>query len=255
MPTTPPASTHGHDAPDQVFEKCTLHDAGSIRELLQRLIERRCVMSASAEGASEGMVTAVLALDACSIWIDAPRDERLLQRLLVAPRLMLRGALDQVRLHFSCGPARLGDLAELPALVLPLPEQLLHLQRRELLRHEPSPESVRCMVHPRNGDPPVEVTIRDIGGGGLALLVPEDGLALAAGDLLPRCVIELPKPFGTVEVALCVRHVRQTTRRGKSLRQAGCEFVDPSGMVQARLFRYVMQLDRDQRAAEKRLFD
>lgn len=254
MPTSPPA-THGPDAADGTIEKCMLHDAGSIRELLQRLIERRCVLSASAEGGSEGTVTAVLAFDASCLWIDVPRDERLLQRLLAAPRLSLRGVLDQVSLHFSCGPAKRGEHAALPALVLPLPERLLHLQRRELMRREPGPEPLRCLVHPRGGDAPVEATIRDIGGGGLALLVPEDGLALAAGDLLPRCVVELPEPFGAVEVALCVRHVHPTTRRGKALRQAGCEFVDPSGTVQARLCRYVMQLDRDQRAAEKRLFD
>lgn len=257
MPTSPPAA-HGPDAADGAIDKCMLHDAGSIRELLQQLIERRCTLSASAEGGSEGVVTAVLALDASRLWIDVPRDERLLQRLLAAPRLSLRGVLDQVTLHFSCGPAARGEHAALPALVLPLPERLLHLQRRELMRREPGPEPLRCLVHPRDprgGDLPVAATIRDIGGGGLALLTPEAGLDLAAGDLLPRCVIELPEPFGAVEVALRVRHAHQTTRRGKPVRQAGCEFVDLPGATQTKLFRYVMQLDRDQRAAEKRLFD
>lgn len=37
-------------------------------------------------------------------------------------------------------------------------------------------------------------------------------------------------------------------RRGKDVLQAGCEFVDLPAATQAKLFRYLMQLDREQLA-------
>ncbi|MDQ3205744.1 MAG: PilZ domain-containing protein, partial [Pseudomonadota bacterium] len=112
-----------------------------------------------------------------------------------------------------------------------------------------------CIVPPSRRDESVvkaiATTIRDIGGGGLAVLA-DDALSLSVGDLLPGCVIELPE-LGEVEVTLRVRHIREISQRGKTLRQAGCEFVDLPAPTQEKLFRYLMQIDR-QRLARQRGF-
>ena len=242
----PPAACF--DETDAVLDKCVLRDAGSIRALLQRLVDRRCVLTATLAGDAAGAVTAVLAVDGTTLWIDVPRDPAKQRRMLRAPRLAFRGVLDKAALRFSCGPAVAGIHDGAPALGLPLPDQVLHLQRRELMRREPMPGSLTCLVYARPPDElqtPVPGTIRDIGGGGLAILTAGDELDLAIGTRLPHCVITLPGTLGAVDVALRVRHLRQVVHHGHDVRQAGCEFVDLSPAAQAKLFRYLMQLDRD----------
>lgn len=238
-----------------VYDKCLLHDAASIRTQLQRLIDKRCMLTVSGDSGAVSMLTAALAIDADTLWVDVPPGKEVLHRLLQCARLSFEGAIDKVTLRFSSGPPILGTHDGRPALRLPLPERLLHLQRREMMRREPPPGALNCLVparDPASGLSPITTTIGDIGGGGLALLAIGAGLALAPGDLLPGCVIEIPE-LGTVEVTLRVCHVREVRQRGKDVRHAGCEFVDLAAASQAKLFRYLMQLDRDHIARQRTL--
>ena len=241
-------------SPGQV-DKCMLHDAADIRAQLQQLIDRRCTLIASADAGAVSMVTAPLALDGRTLWIDVPPSEAVLRQLLRCARLSFDGTLDKVTLRFSSGPPALGMHDGRPALALPVPESLLHLQRRELMRRVPPPGMLACAVPAPNaakGAAPVRTTIRDIGGGGLAVLAPGDALLLCLGDVLPGCAIELPQ-LGPVEVTLRVRHLRAIRQHGRDVCEAGCEFVDLPAAAQAKLFRYLMQLDRDEVARRRDL--
>lgn len=235
-----------------VYDKCLLHDPAGIRMQLQLLIDRRCMLIARGDAGAASMLTAPLAIDGAALWVDAPPSDEVLRALLGCARLSFEGALDKVTLRFSSGPATLGSHDGRPALSVPVPERLLHLQRRELMRREPPIGSLDCLVparDPTSGLPPTVATIRDIGGGGLAVLVTDASLPLQPGDLLPGCVIALPG-LDAVDVTLHVRHVRQVRQRGVDVRHAGCEFVDLSAAAQAKLFRYLMQLDREQRTRQ-----
>lgn len=241
------------DDTDSYYDKCMLHDAASIRVQLQQLIDQRCTLTASGDGGAVSMLTAPLAMVGATLWIDVPPSDAVLRRLLQCERLSFEGALNRVTLRFTGGPPVLGTHDGRPALSLPMPDRLLHLQRRELMRREPPPNTLSCLVPGRNRAPgaaPTLTTIRDIGGGGLAVLAPDDSLTLAPGDVLPGCMIELPD-VGTVEVTLRVCHVRHVQQRGKDIRQAGCEFVDLPAASQTKLFRYLMQLDREQLARRR----
>lgn len=237
---------------DADYDKCMLYDAASIRAQLQQLIDKRCTLTASSDVEGASMLTAPLAIEGTSLWIDVPRSDDVLNLVLKCTRLSFVGALDRVTLRFSSGPPTLGLHDARPALCLPLPDRLLHLQRREIMRREPPPGALNCVVPGRRAkdSPPVTTTIRDIGGGGLAVLVADDALVLATGDLLPGCIIDLPG-LGPVEVTLRVCHVRHVLQRGKDVLQAGCQFVDLPAATQAKLFRYLMQLDREQLARRR----
>ncbi|MFD0737727.1 flagellar brake protein [Lysobacter koreensis] len=240
---------------DGLYDKCLLHDAAGIRALLQQLIDARCTLIATGEAGAVSMVTAPLSIEGATLWIDVPQDHAVLQRLLRCPKLAFEGVLDKVTLRFSSGPPALGSHGGRQALHLPVPERLLHMQRRELMRREPVTGPLHCLVYGRDpADPraPTHATIRDIGGGGLALLTPDDDLPLAPGDLLPGCELELPG-VDPVVVTLRVCHVRHITQRGREVRQAGCAFVDLPAAAQTRLFRYLMQLDREQLARRREL--
>ena len=240
---------------DGIYDRCMLRDPAGIRAHLQQLLDKRCMLVASDDAGTVSMVTAPLALDDVALWVDVPPGEATLQRMLQCPRLWFDGTLDKVTLRFSSGPPVLGTHDSRPALTVPLPDRLLHLQRRELMRREPPPGALMCLVtalQATKGAGAVRTTIRDIGGGGLAVLSPDGTLLLNLGDLLPDCVIDLPQ-LGPVEVTLRVRHIRAIHQRGRDLCEAGCEFVDLPAAAQAKLFRYLMQLDRDQVARRREL--
>lgn len=235
------------------YDKCMLYDAPSIRAQLQQLIDKRCTLSATSDAGGVNMTTVPLAIEGDTLWLDAPPTGYTLHRVLQCERLSLVGAIDKVTLRFSSGPPLLSVHGGHPALALPLPDRLLHLQRREIMRREPPAGALHCLVPGRGraqGAPPITTSIRDIGGGGLAVLVADDALVLATGDLLPGCVIDLPG-LGPVEVTLRVCHVRHVHQRGKDVLQAGCQFIDLPAATQAKLFRYLMQLDREQLARRR----
>jgi flagellar brake protein len=234
-------------AGESYYDKCMVHGGAEIRRHLQKLVDGRCTIVAHAEGNIASVVTVLLDIGEASLLVDVPRSQEGLDAWLAAPRLLFEGKLDRIAMRFACGPGALERHGGRAALRLPMPTRLLYLQRREFMRREPPAEGLRCHVPAgaQAGEKAfVEATIRDIGGGGLAVLAPDQAVTFVVGDVLPDCVIELPN-FGKVTVNLRVRHVVAQKQHGRDAWQAGCEFVDlPAGM-QDTLFRYVMYLERE----------
>jgi c-di-GMP-binding flagellar brake protein YcgR len=235
-----------HASPDQHYDKCLLHARAEIHRHLKRLLDRRCTLMVQAENDESGMLSVLLGVDDSMLWVDLPPSRALLERWLACRRLHFEGSLDRVAVRFACGPARLDTYRGQPALALPLPERLLHMQRREFMRREPC-SALRCRVPTgaeADGEAMMSATIRDISGGGLSLVVPVDSPRFDVGDRIGGCVIELPR-MEPMTVALHIRHIVATIQRGRPARQAGCEFVELTPAIQARLLRYIMQLDRE----------
>jgi c-di-GMP-binding flagellar brake protein YcgR len=224
-----------------------VHGAAEIRRHLRKLVDARCTMVGHAEGHTASVVTVLIEVEEASLLVDVPRSSERLDAWLASPRLLFEGTVDRIAMRFGCGPGTLVTHGGRPALRLPMPTRLLYLQRREFMRREPPAQGLRCHVPARTGTGGptfVEATIRDIGGGGLAVLAPHEAVTFVIGDVLPDCVIELPD-LGRVMVNLRVRHVATRKQRGKDAWQAGCEFVDLPAGTQDKLFRYVMQLERE----------
>ncbi|QSX77845.1 flagellar brake protein [Agrilutibacter solisilvae] len=245
-----------HIAEESAYERYELREPAAILGLLRRMIEQRCTVSVTVApdtaGAAEsqGVVSALLAVDARHLWVDVPRQRHLLDDLLRHSQLSFDSYLDRVHVRFRAGPAHLDTQGGHPALRVPVPGRILHLQRRELMRREPPPGELRCRIParaPTEGRDHVSATIRDIGGGGLAVLVPESAMRLEVGEILRGCRLEVPDG-GALEVDLEICHLREVTQRAASVQQAGCRFVDLSESAQSKLFRYLMQLDRERMA-------
>ena len=251
--TAQPSLPTSHDE-DGYYDKFFVYNAADVRRHLQRLVDGRCTLSAHAEGARESVVTVLLQVEDASLWVDVPPGRETLMRWLNAPQLRFEGSIERVALRFACGPAQLDHHDGRPALLLPLPQRLLHLQRREFMRREPPVGALTCRFpSPAQQGQWIDATIRDIGGGGLAILGTREQIRFAVGDVVGGCRISLPE-FGDVEVDLRVRHVVERQHRGRDLAQAGCEFVDLDAAAQRKLFRYLMQLDREE-LARRRLLD
>lgn len=230
---------------ESLYEKYMLHHPADIRGCLRQLIDKRCVVLVHAPG-TENAVSAALGIGPSSLWVDVPRDAALTQQLLEAERLRFESSIDRITVRFATGAARLGTYEGLPALEVPMPVKLMHLQRREYVRREP-PGTLSCVlpVDASTGERrSIRATIADIGGGGLAVLTSDDStLELRAADVFPGVVLELPEQ-DPMTVTLRVQHAQRIEQHGRRVWRAGCSFVDLTVQEQARLLRYVMQLDR-----------
>jgi c-di-GMP-binding flagellar brake protein YcgR len=234
---------------DAYYDKFYVHGQAEIRRHLQRLVDGRCAVRARAEGSNASVVTVVLQVEDASLWVDLPPDEPMLRSWLAAPQLRFEGSIERVALRFACGPGTMDSQDGRPALLLPIPTRLLHLQRREYMRREPPLGTLTCRLAARPAGHEVDATIRDIGGGGLAIVATRDAIDFTVGEVLGSR-IELPG-IGEVEVDLRVCHVLAREHRGRELAQAGCEFVDLAPAAQRKLFRYLMQLDREAMARRR----
>ncbi|WP_133477300.1 flagellar brake protein [Cognatilysobacter segetis] len=230
---------------DGMYEKYMLHHPADIRGCLKQLVEKHCVLLVHAAG-TENAVSVALAVGPGSLWIDVPRDAALTAQLLAADRLRFESSIDRITVRFATGAAREASHDGLPALEVPLPVKVMHLQRREYVRREPL-GTISCLL-PTHADGGARRTIRagiaDIGGGGLAVLTSDDSsLDLKSGDLFPDVTLELPDQE-PMTVTLRVQHAQKVDQHGRRVWRAGCSFVDLTVGDQARLLRYVMQLDR-----------
>lgn len=237
------------DDVESMYEKYTLHHPAEIRARLRQLVDKRSTVLVREAGTDDDGVTVALAVGAGSFWIDVPRDAALASRLQSADRLRFESAIERVGVRFTTGPARLGTYEGLPALEIDMPPKLIHLQRREYVRREPT-ASLACTLRlPRSeadgfSKQTVSARIADIGGGGLAVLTTdEDVLQPRDGDELRDVVLDLPDD-GPLTVRLRVQHVQRFEQNGRTVVRAGCQFVGLSAQDQARLVRYVMHLDR-----------
>lgn len=236
-------------APD---DHCLVHATGEVRVYLQRLLDARCVLVGQAEGATATQVTALLQVGEASLLIDVPRPAQAQREWLASPVLRFESSLERVAVSFATGPAWLDRHEGQPALGLPFPARLRYHQRREYLRIAPPTGGLRCGLPTPGGNDRRDAAVLDIGGGGVALLVREEDLSFAVGDLVEGCTIGLPQGE-PLTVRLLVRHLVPRESRGGPAWQAGCEFVDLPRAAQDRLFRYVMHLERERMSRRREL--
>ncbi|MBN8715573.1 MAG: flagellar brake protein [Xanthomonadales bacterium] len=234
------------------YDKFYLHDAGEIRHHLQRLAGERSTLSVRPDNTASALPTILLKVDAAGLLIDVPASRSVQDAWLAVPLLRFEGSIDRAALRFSCGPAQLDTFEDAAAFRLPIPERVLYLQRREFMRREPPAGTLFCRLRLDEGEREVDATIRDIGGGGLAVITTRSQVRLQVGDVLRDCRIDLPE-LGEVGVDLQVRHVIRRGHLGPDATQAGCEFVNLTPVAQRKLFRYLLQLDRDLLARRRRL--
>jgi c-di-GMP-binding flagellar brake protein YcgR len=182
--------------------------------------------------------------------VEAPAGAKLRERALREGSLAFVATHQRIRLQFSAGPVRLHRDAGREVLALPLPGELLRLQRRDDFRVPlPLTRPLLCSIA---AQPPLleratTVNVTDISCGGVAVVNWGEQLRLEVGNRFRDCLLELPG-MGQVRVELQVRSSSEAlTLNGKKRRRAGCEFVAISGRDRAILQRFVDRLDHDYR--------
>ena len=250
--TTPPIDT----ARDDGHEKYMLRGRRQITQLLEDLIEHRCLVSAHC-GGGYSFMTAVLRVDAERerVVLDASPDAEANRRALSAERLTCVTQLDHIRIQFALAGVSSAQDNGHPALHAPIPKEMLRLQRREYFRLKvPLAHKISCQLQAEDlARKPVQLSasVIDIGAGGVAVMLAPGAGELVIGGKLPGCRLSLPEG-DPIELTLEVRNIsRQTQRNGTELLRVGLRFVGLPGNAENRIQRYIFNTERERNAKER----
>jgi flagellar brake protein len=200
------------------------------------------------------LLTSVIAVDDKGLTLDIGSNTDMNQRALAADKLFCVTSHDKVRVQFLLrGLTRIEtDLGH--AFRAELPDAVLRLQRREYYRlTTPIARPLKCQIPMTAMDGTqhkVEVTIIDISGGGLAIMVPPVGVEFTPDMEFPNCRIELPE-VGFIIATLQVRNLFDVTlRSGGRVSRAGCQFLNLPGPMLTLVQRYIVKVERERKARE-----
>ncbi|WP_328698588.1 flagellar brake protein [Craterilacuibacter sinensis] len=188
-------------------------------------------------------------LDAGRLVFDWGGNEEANRQLLASERNVFVCAPEGVKTQCVLGPVLSIEHEGRAALAADLPDAVVKLQRRECFRIQtPRVNPLLCRI----GDYPgaaLELALSDISLGGMALLLPQSGLAgFAVGDAYRDCHIEL-KPFGVLDVAFEVRYSQtQLQRNDVEVTRVGCQFLNMTSARENLVQRYIATLERERRA-------
>jgi len=220
---------------------------------LNDLRKQRTPLSCELGSTGYSFTTEILAVDSdkAVLYLDAPGSTDIQQRIAQSAGLVVRSASGGVQIAFELSPCAVATLDGSAALRATLPKRLLKVQRRDFFRVQvPKSLPVTCTI-PLAGAGPAAFAVMDVGLGGVALLSKEGEPLLKEGTTYKKSRLNFPDG-STLEVDIRVRHVASIKSSNRApTRRYGCAFESLQGPQEAQLQRYVLQLERDRRAASE----
>jgi len=218
-------STHFNQSDDSGH---LLRSPSEIARALEALAARheRVIVELSADGDQFGANLVRVDPGGQFIIVTASADERTNAALLARARVTLVSAPGDWHIEFvaeePCAVMHEGA----PAIRLRYPEILTVQQRRQHARHDVSPTlALRCVAD-AGGVAPFDARIKDLGVGGVSILLYSSDVMLEPGTVLVGSRIEVPGA-DAVTVDLQVRYSEAVTLAdGSRARCSGCRFIN-----------------------------
>jgi c-di-GMP-binding flagellar brake protein YcgR len=232
-----------------------LHARIDIAAVLRDIVRARSLASVHFGSDDETLLTPLLAVSAAAgeVTFDCSGSAKLNEGILRAHKLLFFCAHDKVKVRFSTGPAQLAEHQGRQAFTVQFPASMLRLQRREYYRVlTPVTRPVRCVipVDEQDGIRYAETRLHDISQGGVALIADPGELPAKVGARYLNCRIVLPQA-GNVVVTLETAYMLDVTLlNGKAVTRAGCQFIRPSLSALSLVQRYMMKLERENKARD-----
>lgn len=233
-----------------VAERCTLSTPLEIIALMREVRDRRATVTLRPAQGEHSLVSVLVDVDPQNgqVLFDASGAAAREAQLADAPSMQADAAIDNIRIHFETGPARLVIHGGRAALASPLPATALRVQRRTEFRIEaPVVEPLYCRVRDRDGGEERLYKIRDISTTGLAWIHPAGEAEPETGARMAQCRLDLPGT-GVVHAGLEVVEIHAQKTRTGTRTLVGCRFVGLPGPEATVLQRYIINLQRDRRA-------
>lgn len=223
-----------------------------IAAVIRGLLADRILISVFWGDADDMFVTRVLSVDAesGSFVIDGPKDGRTNVGIRRATSLRFEATHRQIKIRFSCASANPIEFDRRPGFKLGFPKAVARIQRRSDFRAKtPVLASPTLSISSSSRRDLRSVRVTDISCGGLAFHIHAQAAELDAGDILDRCVLQLPDS-SEAEVSIEVRHVEPFTDGvGRGMHRLGCQYRSLPLPMSALIRRYINQLEVERREA------
>ncbi|MBL8490219.1 MAG: flagellar brake protein [Rhodocyclaceae bacterium] len=227
---------------------------GEIAFHLKAILAEHALVAAHYSQANDFLLTSLVAVDERFVFLDVGKDPEVNRRLLAADRIVCVTHHDKVKIQFALRRLDNAVADGRGAFRAELPDRMLRLQRREYYRLvTPAARPLRCHIPMPGGATSLAATVLDISGGGLAVVVPPEGVEFTPGTVFPACRIELPE-VGSLVTDLRVKNLFEVTlRNGVQVMRSGCQFERLPGPMLTLVQRYILKVERERKARESGL--
>ena len=233
----------------------TIRSKGEILSLLKGIVQENSRTALYYDEGNDFILTTMLNVSEQGIWLEVGPSTSSNQRILSSKKIIFIGSYHQVKLQFVANHIESATLDSYSAFLIPFPNKLLRIQRREYFRlTTPVANPLKCIIpltlsniNDESGASVSkrELTIMDISGGGVALVCEVHDTILLPGNSYENCQIQLPG-IGSISATVKVQNSFEITlRNGKRSKRAGCEFTKLSGEATTLLQRYVVKLQSE----------
>jgi c-di-GMP-binding flagellar brake protein YcgR len=232
---------------EEIEDRYFLLGRMEILNVLNDLIYRRETVTVYFNGGREFILTALLEARPEALIFDLGGDAKVNERLLASQSCVFVARPGGIRVQFSTTSANRFSWGGSDALWVPLPEQLVRLQRRESYRIlMPVANALKVKIFADFGQILGEWAAHDLSVGGLCINV-NDSVGFEPGDVVAQLNLVLPK-LKAIECAAIVRHVTHLSdRRGARRLRVGMSFTGLPASVGVAIQRYVVKVEHDRR--------
>lgn len=243
------SSTTSFDGNLHADEKYIVRNPRQIQILLRALIDQRATVTAHAEGRENGFPTAILELDEDTLLLDGSPLPAVNRQAESATHLLCFALADKVSVRFRLAQLQRIENQGHTAFQAAIPEEIYHLQRRDLYRLEtPVGDSPHCTLTLDANDEPGLWRVVDISAEGIALLLPPETPPLRLQQRYHGCELRLPdSPPIPVTLIACNQRLQKQPNGIEQLR-AGLRLEGLPRGADALIQRYIFRIDRERKA-------
>jgi c-di-GMP-binding flagellar brake protein YcgR len=219
-----------------------------IQSILRGIVKTGALVALYYDNGNDFILTTLLGIDEQNIWLDVSPRETDNRRILSSQQIIFVSSHLQAKVQFVTHHVGFALFNGKKSFHLPIPNSLLHLQRREYFRLlVPVKKPLICIIPAKPSAESINnwPTIMDISVGGVALVCQENDTEFQPGKIYQNCQINLPN-IGTLTATILVKNIFKITMHNSEVKKrAGCEFLHLNGSMTILLQRYLTQLQSE----------
>lgn len=238
------------------LEKFRVSSPVEIGHILRDIAREGQLITAYFNEGKDFLLTSVLLVDDANqrLVLDYGQDEVNNRRLLAAARIFFVARHHQVRVQFRSEGIQKAVYQGAPVFVIPFPESLLRMQRREYYRlNVPLGHFLHISFTNQEGQT-ISARIVDISIGGVGIIEPPEGMEVRCelGTILHHCRIELPEE-GTFHADIEIRNRYEVGDPNTNTPQyrVGCRLLHLDARCSAMIQRYIHRVELERRRVKR----
>ncbi|CAN5371894.1 flagellar brake protein [soil metagenome] len=232
---------------DEIEDRYLLLGRMEILNILNDLIHRRETVTVYFNSGREFVLTTLLEARPEALVFDLGGDPKTNQRLPTSPSCVFVARPNGIRVQFSTAGANRFSWGGSGAFWVPLPEQVVRMQRRESYRILlPVAKALKVKLFDQDGEGPGEWPAHNLSVGGLGIVV-TDLPAFETGDSLAKVRLVLPK-LRPIECGAEVCHITHLADvHGQARYRVGLSFSDLPPTMAVSIQRYIVKVEHERR--------